>query len=359
MNIKIGTAPDAWGVWFPDDPKQISAIRFLDEVVEAGFEWIELGPYGYLPIKLSKLRSELDQRGLKVCACVVEGNLEEPSAWPGVEKQVLGGGELAAGLDGRFMVLIDEGYVDLVTDKPNGPTRLDEDAWSRLIDTTQKIAQMARDRFALKVAFHPNAETHVESEDQIETLLEQTDPDLVSLCVDLGHHAYRGGDPVAFIRRHHQRILHIHFKNVEGQVLKQIEAKKSKWVKQLEWAYSAGWPRARLITRRCGTSFGKLITTALGSSNKTCTPCRSTSRCPSPSAAVLTCGKLASAEWVVLRSGSPLQMGIFVTLTFGHDARGELRLRIIFRVVHPQDKKQYQHAYKTPSPAFLEDFRFF
>ena len=46
MNIKIGTAPDAWGVWFPDDPKQISAIRFLDEVVEAGFEWIELGPYG-------------------------------------------------------------------------------------------------------------------------------------------------------------------------------------------------------------------------------------------------------------------------------------------------------------------------
>ena len=55
MNIKIGTAPDAWGVWFPDDPKQISAIRFLDEVVEAGFEWIELGPYGYLPIKLSKL----------------------------------------------------------------------------------------------------------------------------------------------------------------------------------------------------------------------------------------------------------------------------------------------------------------
>ena len=226
MNIKIGTAPDAWGVWFPDDPKQIPAIRFLDEIVEAGFEWIELGPYGYLPINLSKLRSELDQRGLKVCACVVEGNLEEPSAWPGVEKQVLGGGELAAGLDGRFMVLIDEGYVDLMTDKPNGPTRLDEDARSRLIDTTQKIAQMARDRFALKVAFHPNAETHVESEDQIETLLEQTDPDLVSLCLDLGHHAYRGGDPVAFIRRHHQRILHIHFKNVEGQVLKKIEAKK-------------------------------------------------------------------------------------------------------------------------------------
>ena len=49
MNVKVGTGPDSWGVWFASDPKQIPWRRFLDEVVEAGYEWIELGPYGYLP----------------------------------------------------------------------------------------------------------------------------------------------------------------------------------------------------------------------------------------------------------------------------------------------------------------------
>ena len=124
MSIQIGTAPDAWGVWFPDDPRQVPWPRFLDEVVEVGYQWIELGPYGYLPADLPFLRRELDRRGLKVCASVVEENLEDPAAWSRVEAQVLGSGELAAGLDGQFMVLIDGAYFDLSTGVPTGPARL-------------------------------------------------------------------------------------------------------------------------------------------------------------------------------------------------------------------------------------------
>ncbi len=52
MNIQIGSAPDSWGVWFPSDPKQTPWQRFLDEIVAAGYEWTELGPYGYLPTDL-------------------------------------------------------------------------------------------------------------------------------------------------------------------------------------------------------------------------------------------------------------------------------------------------------------------
>ncbi|MEY3973218.1 MAG: hypothetical protein RJA71_530, partial [Actinomycetota bacterium] len=49
QQIRVGTAPDSWGVWFPSEPHQVPWDRFLDEVVEAGYHWIELGPYGYLP----------------------------------------------------------------------------------------------------------------------------------------------------------------------------------------------------------------------------------------------------------------------------------------------------------------------
>ena len=65
MNVTVGSAPDSWGVWFADDPRQTPWERYLDEVTEAGYEWIELGPYGYLPTDLHVLKDELGRRGLK------------------------------------------------------------------------------------------------------------------------------------------------------------------------------------------------------------------------------------------------------------------------------------------------------
>ena len=67
----IGTAPDSWGVWFPDDPQQTPWERFLDEVAESGYKWIELGPYGYLPTDPARLAEELKQRDLQISAGTV------------------------------------------------------------------------------------------------------------------------------------------------------------------------------------------------------------------------------------------------------------------------------------------------
>src|ERR671926_892464 len=66
--IRVGSAPDSWGVWFPDDSQQVPWQRFLDEVAEAGYEWIELGPYGYLPTDPARLRDEVGKRNLSVSA---------------------------------------------------------------------------------------------------------------------------------------------------------------------------------------------------------------------------------------------------------------------------------------------------
>src|SRR5205823_10298740 len=111
----------------------------------------------------------------------------------------------------------------LFTGKPTRPARLDESAWKRLIETTHRVADIARDRFGLRVVFHPHAETHVEYEDQIEKLLEDTDPERVFLCLDTGHHAYRGGEPVRFLRKYHQRIPYLHLKSVDPEIQKKVE----------------------------------------------------------------------------------------------------------------------------------------
>ncbi len=224
MNVKVGNAPDSWGVWFPDDPKQIPWQRFLDEVAEADYEWIELGPYGYLPTDLSVLRAELDKRGLKATAGFAMRDLEDMAVWPALKEEVLKICELVAALGGKFLVLIDDTYSNLSTGEPKVPTRLDDSAWKRLIDTTHKAADIARDKFDLTLVFHPHAETHVEYEDQTEAFIEQTDPDRVSLCLDTGHYAYRGGDPVSFMRRHHDRVPYLHLKSVDREIQKKVEA---------------------------------------------------------------------------------------------------------------------------------------
>ena len=113
------------------------------------------------------------------------------------------------------MVLIDDTYSDLFTGASTRPSRLDESGWKQLIETTHRVADLVKSRFGLQLAFHPHAETHVEYEDQIDAFLEQTDPARVAICLDTGHHAYRGGDPVAFFRRHHARIPYLHLKSVD------------------------------------------------------------------------------------------------------------------------------------------------
>ena len=80
MKVHIGTAPDSWGVWFPNDPHQTPWNRFLDEVAEAGHEWIELGPMGYLPTDVPTLKAELNHRGLKVSGTFVMRHFEELTA---------------------------------------------------------------------------------------------------------------------------------------------------------------------------------------------------------------------------------------------------------------------------------------
>ena len=226
MNIKIGSAPDSWGVWFPSDSKQTPWNRFLDEIVEAGYEWIELGPYGYLPTDLNQLRSELGKRGLKVSATFVMRALEDKALWPEIEKEVVGAGQLLAALGAKYLVLIDDTHTNLFTGEPIAPPRLDQDGWKRLVETTHKVADLARDRFGLTVVFHPHADSHVEYEDQIEALLADTDPKKVFLCLDTGHHAYRNGDPVRFMRRHSQRIAYLHLKSVDKRMQQKVEAEK-------------------------------------------------------------------------------------------------------------------------------------
>jgi inosose dehydratase len=234
MNIKVGTGPDNWGVWFPQDDKQTPWNRYLDEVVQAGYDLTELGPYGYMPASSEMLRRELDSRGLKLEAGFTFGDFSDSAKWDDLVKETVGAGALASSLGARFHLLIDYPYTNLFTGEPIAPPRLNEDAWKRFVKTVNQLASLVRERFGLTAVFHPHAETHIEYEDQIERFLADTDPNVVSLCLDTGHHAYRGGDPVRFMRKHHARIPYLHLKSVDREMQTKVEREGIPFAKAVE-----------------------------------------------------------------------------------------------------------------------------
>jgi inosose dehydratase len=232
MKITVGSAPDSWGVWFPSDPRQTPWNRFLDEISAAGYEWCELGPYGYLPSDPTTLAPELSRRNLRVTGSFVMGDLANPqNSWADIERQLRGWGPLFGALDARFVVLIDDSYTNLFTGEQLSPARLDDAAFRRLVDTTRRVAEIAKAEYGLQLVFHPHAQTHVEYEDQIEALLDATEPELVSLVLDIGHHAYCGGDPIAFMRKHHGRIPYLHLKSVDSERRAKVAAENIPYAK--------------------------------------------------------------------------------------------------------------------------------
>ena len=226
MALKIGNSPESWGILAASDPNQVPWDRCLDEIAESGFGHIELGPHGYLPTDPAVLGAELDKRGLTLTAATAISSLEVASAWPELEKTILRNGGLAAELGAKFLVLIDGIYTE--SDFADGETqpRLTEDSWNQLVDTTHQAAHLVQDKLGMELAFHPCGDSHVEYEDQIEALLEDTDPDIVSLCLDTGHHAYKGGDPVAFMSKHHERVSYLHLKSVDPGLQKKVSEEK-------------------------------------------------------------------------------------------------------------------------------------
>src|ERR1700683_5541711 len=78
--LLLGSCPDSWGVWFADDPLQTPWHRFLDEIADVGYEWLELGPYGYLPTDPARLADEVNARGLRVAGGLMDGTRGPPRA---------------------------------------------------------------------------------------------------------------------------------------------------------------------------------------------------------------------------------------------------------------------------------------
>jgi inosose dehydratase len=220
--IRIGTAPDSWGVWFPSDPAQLPAEQFLREVVDAGYRWIELGPYGYLPTDPAQLQDQLDAHDLKVLAGTVFEHLHRPGSWDDVWTQVTDVAALTSAVGGKHLVVIPDTWRHHKTGEELEDRELTTDQWAQLTEGMNELGRRILDEYGLAVQFHSHADSHVGYQPEIERFLQATDPRWVNLCFDTGHIAYYGGDCLELIKTYPDRIGYLHLKQVNPIVVDHV-----------------------------------------------------------------------------------------------------------------------------------------
>lgn len=224
--IKIANAPCSWGALeFDLEGKAQGYQQVLDEMQETGYAGTELGDWGFMPTDPAALHAEISKRNFQLLGAFVPVTLKNTEAHDaGVQKAVETAGLMfEAGYKDAFIVLADEnGSVEYRTKNAGRITpgdRLGDEEMDVFAAGTEKIAQAVKNHYGMRTVFHHHCAGYIETPEEIEALLERTNPRLLGLCFDTGHFSFGGGsDHVGFLRKHFDRIWHVHFKDFSPEV---------------------------------------------------------------------------------------------------------------------------------------------
>lgn len=233
--ITITTAPCCWGVDDVNNPDLPHWEKVLDEAQAAGFDGLELGPYGYLPLDPRRVGEALNRRGLKIVAGTIFDNLVSPANRENLLRQTneicafitqLPRPETQAGqrFAAPYLTVMDWGHDerDYAAGHSDRAPRLGDVAWEAMVENIRAIAALARDRYGVRAVIHPHAGGNIEFADELERITHDIPADLAGLCLDTGHMAYSGMDPVETLRRYWDRVDYIHFKDIDARVFDEV-----------------------------------------------------------------------------------------------------------------------------------------
>ncbi|HOZ45349.1 MAG TPA: TIM barrel protein [Candidatus Hydrogenedentes bacterium] len=236
--IRVGNAPCSWGSLEFDglEGEAIGYAQMLDELAETGYAGTELGDWGFMPTDAGALRAELDTRGLTMLGAFVPVALKYREAHaPGADAAVKVARLLAAvaGDPKPFLVLADDnGTVPQRTENAGRVTpemALTDAEWRVFGEGVDAVARRVFDETGLLTVFHHHCAGYVETPDEIQRLLDRTNPDRVSLVFDTGHYVFGagGGNAMDGLRRFAGRVRYVHFKDCSPEIAQR--ARQENW----------------------------------------------------------------------------------------------------------------------------------
>jgi inosose dehydratase len=217
MNVRIGINPITWT---NDDVPELGGDTPLEtclaETRLAGYAGTELG--GKFPRQSSVLKPIMARFGLAVISGWYDGRCDEKDV--NEEMEAIGP---------HLQLLKDMGcshvvYADTSRGRHGaiwGPISqrpvLSAGEWPAYGRKLTALAERMAD-FGVGLAFHHHMGTIVETDEEVGLLMQHTG-EAVGLLYDTGHSVFSGGDPLALVRKHVKRIVHVHCKDSRKAML--------------------------------------------------------------------------------------------------------------------------------------------
>ncbi len=211
MNARVAGAPVSWGVIeVPDWGYQMPAGRVLREAASLGLVAMEAGPEEFLPDDPDEVSEVLRRWGLGLVGGFVPAVLHDPGVQDDQLAFVERRAEFFAAAGADVVVLAastgSEDYGEVFEVK--------EESWRTLFGSLDAVEDICA-RHGVVASLHQHYGTVIERDDQLERFLEGSE---MGLCLDTGHLAIGGSDPVEIAKLAAGRINHVHLKDVDYEL---------------------------------------------------------------------------------------------------------------------------------------------
>ncbi|MDR3336748.1 MAG: myo-inosose-2 dehydratase [Treponema sp.] len=233
MAIKLAIAPIGWtNDDLPELGGQIPFEQCVSEMALAGFEGSEVG--NKYPKDPAELNKALALRGLTICNAWFSSFLTI-KPYEEVEAAFIKHRDFLHAVGARVIGVAEQGLSIQGLDKPvfNAKPVFNDDQWCDLTDGLCRLGELAAKK-GMKLAYHHHMGTGVQTAEEIDLLMENTEPKLLGLLYDTGHLVFSGEDHLAVLNKYIKRVHHVHLKDVRPDILKQAAVGKWSFLKAVK-----------------------------------------------------------------------------------------------------------------------------
>lgn len=223
MTIKLGIAPINW--CNDDDPslgEDISFEQCIKEMALSGYVGTELG--NKYPRNALNLKQSLAEYGLELTSSWFSTYFTEANRYDETLSRFLDHLSFMRATGANYLNICECGHAIQGTnlailgdDKP----QFSSQQWDDLIQGLHTLGRIAHD-FNVKLVYHYHAGTGVFTEAEIDFLMHNSSPELISLLLDTGHAALAGINPVDLIKKYGSRIRYVHLKDIRQSVFSRL-----------------------------------------------------------------------------------------------------------------------------------------
>jgi inosose dehydratase len=226
-SIRLAIAPIGWtNDDLPELGGEIPFEQCVSEMALAGFSGSEVG--NKYPGDTRILNKALELRGLTICNAWFSSFLTT-KPYREVEAEFLKHRDFLHAVGARVIGASEQGHSIQGQNKPvfDAKPVFSDSEWDRLCDGLNKLGKKAAQK-GMKLTYHHHMGTGVQTTEEIDRLMENTDPQLLGLLYDTGHLYFAGENHIAVLEKWKSRIGHVHLKDVRQAVLiKTIKEKRS------------------------------------------------------------------------------------------------------------------------------------